>query len=289
MQNILGKEYFYFFDAAAPIITKESINFEKAYYKSRYDKGDSADYINCPMTKEEYNLWYKEVVNAKTVALKDFEKAIYFEGCMPFEVMAKKGEKSLLFGPMKPVGLAQDVNNKPFAVVQLRQDNVMASLYNIVGFQTNLKFPEQKRIIQMIPGLENANIVRYGVIHKNNFINTPILLNDFLQLNSNDNIYFAGQITGVEGYVESAATGLYVAQNIINRFNEKESKKMPINTMTGSLIHYIRNANPDNFQPMKANFGIIPSANFRFKSKEEKYIFYSERAIKDIKNFLNLV
>ncbi|WP_338956147.1 methylenetetrahydrofolate--tRNA-(uracil(54)-C(5))-methyltransferase (FADH(2)-oxidizing) TrmFO [Spiroplasma endosymbiont of Polydrusus cervinus] len=190
MQELLGQEYFYFYDAVAPIITKESINFTKLYYKSRYDQVDSKDYINCSMTKDEFDLWVQALITAETVTLHDFEKEIYFEGCMPIEAMAKRGVKSLLFGPLKPVGLEKSNGERPYAVVQLRQDDAIDTLYNLVGFQTNLKFPEQQRLIMMLPGLEQAHIVRYGVIHKNNFINSPVLLNQFLQLKNYPNIFF---------------------------------------------------------------------------------------------------
>ncbi|WP_368486115.1 methylenetetrahydrofolate--tRNA-(uracil(54)-C(5))-methyltransferase (FADH(2)-oxidizing) TrmFO [Spiroplasma sp. DGKH1] len=287
LRDFLGKEYFYFFDAAAPIITKNSIDFKKAYYKSRYDLGEGKDYINCPLTKAEFDNWVNELVNAEVVQLHDFEKEIYFEGCMPIEVMAKRSRQSLLFGPMKPVGLAMPNGTKPYAVVQLRQDNAIDSLYNIVGFQTNLKFPEQKRIIQLIPGLENAVIVRYGVMHKNNFINSPVLLQPTLQLKANPHLFFAGQITGVEGYVESAAMGLASAINIFRYANQQELLEFPPETMIGSLINYIINASPDNFQPMKANFGIIPDfTDQKFNSKLEKYQAYGSRSLAALENFI---
>ncbi|AHF57572.1 methylenetetrahydrofolate--tRNA-(uracil(54)-C(5))-methyltransferase (FADH(2)-oxidizing) TrmFO [Spiroplasma eriocheiris] len=287
LRDFLGKEYFYFFDAAAPIITKDSIDFKKAYYKSRYDLGEGKDYINCPLTKAEFDNWVNELVNAEVVQLHDFEKEIYFEGCMPIEVMAKRSQQSLLFGPMKPVGLAMPNGAKPYAVVQLRQDNAIDSLYNIVGFQTNLKFPEQKRIIQLIPGLENAVIVRYGVMHKNNFINSPVLLQPTLQLKTNPHLFFAGQITGVEGYVESAAMGLASAINIFRYVNQQALLEFPRETMIGSLINYIINASPDNFQPMKANFGIIPDfTDQKFNSKLEKYQAYGSRSLTALENFI---
>ncbi|WHQ36702.1 methylenetetrahydrofolate--tRNA-(uracil(54)-C(5))-methyltransferase (FADH(2)-oxidizing) TrmFO [Spiroplasma sp. SV19] len=286
IQQLLGKEYFYFYDAAAPIITKESIDFQKVYYKSRYDKGEGKDYINCPMTKAEFEIWVQALITAETVALREFEKEIYFEGCMPIEIMAKRGIKSLLFGPLKPVGLEKPNGERPYAVIQLRQDDAIDTLYNVVGFQTNLKFPEQKRLLTMIPGLENANIVRYGVIHKNNFINSPVLLNQFLQLKSHQNIFFAGQIIGVEGYVESAATGIISALNIANTLNKKTMLTFPPETMMGSLTNYIINASPTNFQPMKANFGIVPSLDQHFKVKADKYLAYSERALTKLTNFI---
>ncbi|WP_425380471.1 methylenetetrahydrofolate--tRNA-(uracil(54)-C(5))-methyltransferase (FADH(2)-oxidizing) TrmFO [Spiroplasma endosymbiont of Stenodema calcarata] len=289
IQKLLGAKYFYFYDAAAPIITKESIDFQKVYYKSRYDKGTSKDYINCPMTKAELERWGQELIAAKTVALHDFEKEIYFEGCMPVEVMAKRSMQTLLFGPLKPVGLEKPNGERPYAVVQLRQDNAIDTLYNLVGFQTNLKFSEQKRIITMIPGLENANIIRYGVIHKNNFINSPVLLNQFLQLKTHQNIFFAGQIIGVEGYVESAATGIISALNIAKFSEQKELLEFPPETMMGALVNYIINASSTNFQPMKANFGIIPSFDEHFKTKADKYLAYSNRALAKLTKFFNFV
>ncbi|WP_424527002.1 methylenetetrahydrofolate--tRNA-(uracil(54)-C(5))-methyltransferase (FADH(2)-oxidizing) TrmFO [Spiroplasma endosymbiont of Glossina fuscipes fuscipes] len=286
IQQLLGREYFYFYDAAEPVITKESIDFQKVYYKSRYDKGESKDYINCPMTKTEFEMWVQELITAETVALREFEKEIYFEGCMPIEVMAKRGVKSLLFGPLKPVGLEKPNGERPYAVIQLRQDDAVDTLYNVVGFQTNLKFSEQKRLFAMVPGLENANIVRYGVIHKNNFINSPVLLNQFLQLKSQQNIFFVGQITGVEGYVESAATGIISALNIANFLNNKAMLTFPPETMMGALVKYIINASPTNFQPMKANFGIVPSLEQHFKAKADKYLAYTDRALTELANFI---
>lgn len=248
----------YFYDAAAPIIEKDSIDFTKAYYKSRYDKGNAEDYINCPMTKEEFENFYHELINAQTVELKSFEKEIFFEGCMPFEVMAQRGPKTLTFGPMKPVGLAKDLNGpRPYAVVQLRQDNAAASLYNIVGFQTHLTWPEQARIIRMIPGLENARFVRYGVMHRNTFMKSPLLLNQNYQSKQFPKWYFSGQMTGVEGYVESCSSGCVAAISLAHQLLKGETLKFPNDTVIGSLSWYVSHANPDNFQPMNANFGIV--------------------------------
>ncbi|AGM25959.1 tRNA (uracil-5-)-methyltransferase Gid [Spiroplasma syrphidicola EA-1] len=287
LQELIGANYFYFFDAAAPIVTKDSIDLSKAYFKSRYDKGDSADYLNCPMTKEQYDHWVNELINAETVELKSFEKEIYFEGCMPIEVMAKRSIQAPLFGPLKPVGLGQNKDERPYAVVQLRQDNAVGTLYNLVGFQTNLKFPEQKRLIQLIPGLEQANIVRYGVIHKNNYINTPLLLNERLQLKEHPNVFFAGQITGVEGYVESSACGIVTALNVVNYLEKQPAVIFPKETMLGALINYILHADQNNFQPMKANFGIIPPLiDQKFTSKLEKYHAYVKRAQDILADFL---
>ena len=240
VKDKLGEDYFYFFDAAAPIVTKESINFDIAYYKSRYDKGDN-EYINCPMNEEQFESFYDALINAKVVKPKDFEEK-FFEGCMPFEEMARRGKQTLLFGPMKPVGLTAPDGTRPYAVVQLRQDNVQASLYNIVGFQTHLTWPEQKRIIQMIPGLENANFVRYGVMHRNSFICSPKHLLNTYQLKTYPDIFMAGQITGVEGYVESAQSGMAAGINMARMLEGKEMLVFPNETVMGSLANYITNA-----------------------------------------------
>ena len=278
------QEGLYFFDAAAPIIEKDSIDMNKVYLKSRYDKGEAA-YLNCPMTKEEFFNFYNALITAEAAPLKDFEKEIYFEGCMPFEEMAKRGEKTLLFGPMKPVGLEDPKTDKrPYAVVQLRQDNSEGTLYNIVGFQTHLKWCEQKRIINMIPGLENANIVRYGVMHRNTYLNSPQLLEKTYKLKEEDNIYFAGQMTGVEGYVESAASGIVAA---LNALYNQEGKQIifPTETMIGAMANYIVDSTSKNFQPMNANFGIIKPLPERIKDKKEKYEKYANRSLEILENF----
>lgn len=280
----LGEDYFYFFDAAAPIITKESINFDIAYYKSRYDKGDS-EYINCPMDEEQFNTFYDALMSAEVVKSKDFEEK-FFEGCMPFEEMARRGKQTLLFGPMKPVGLNTPDGIRPHAVAQLRQDNVQASLYNIVGFQTHLTWPEQKRIIQMIPGLENASFVRYGVMHRNSFICSPKHLLKTYQLKEYPNILMAGQITGVEGYVESAQSGMVAGINMAQLLEGKEPVVFPENTVMGALANYITNASSDDFQPMKANFGILPDFPMRIKKKERKAA-YASRALETMKEFVD--
>lgn len=284
IKKYTNQEGLYFYDAAAPIIEKDSINMDVVYLKSRYDKGEAA-YLNCPMTKEEFTNFYNELVNAEVVPLKEFEKEIYFEGCMPFEEMAKRGEKTLLFGPMKPVGLEDPKTNKrPYAVVQLRQDNAEGTLFNIVGFQTHLKWGEQKRIINMIPGLEEASIVRYGVMHRNTYLNSPTLLKRTYQLKDKENIYFAGQMTGVEGYVESAASAIVAALNAINNVNGKEII-FPTETMIGSMANYIVDATSKNFQPINANFGIIKPLEERIKDKKEKYTKYAERALEILEKF----
>ncbi|MBQ7890196.1 MAG: methylenetetrahydrofolate--tRNA-(uracil(54)-C(5))-methyltransferase (FADH(2)-oxidizing) TrmFO [Erysipelotrichaceae bacterium] len=271
IKELLQEGTFHFYDAAAPIIEKDSIDFSKAYFKSRYDKGD-ADYINCPMNKEEFEMFYHELIHAETVPLKDFEKEIYFEGCMPFEEMARRGEKTLLFGPMKPVGLGKEGEKRPYAVVQLRQDDAAASLYNIVGFQTHLKWPEQKRIISLIPGLENASIVRYGVMHRNSYLNSPKVLRQTYQSKIRDDLFFAGQMTGVEGYIESCASGMAAAVNMARLVKGKELLLFPQETMIGSMAHYITHASPDYFQPMNANFGIVPlRVDVRKSERKEAY------------------
>lgn len=256
----------YFYDAAAPIIEKDSINFDIAYYKSRYDKGDAQDYINCPMTKEEFEHFYEELINAEVVQPKDFEKEIFFEGCMPFEVMAKRGPKTLTFGPMKPVGLSPDLEKpRPYAVVQLRQDNAAASLYNIVGFQTHLTWPEQRRIIRMIPGLENAEFARYGVMHRNTYIKSPNLLNQSYQALDNEHWYFAGQMSGVEGYVESCASGCVAGIDMARRLLGLERFYFSPKSVMGAMAYYITHTDAESFQPMNATFGLL---NYEDKGKK---------------------
>lgn len=284
IKDLLGEEYFYFFDAAAPIIEKESVNFDIAYYKSRYDKGEN-EYINCPMTEEEFNLFYDELMKAEVVKPKDFEEK-FFEGCMPFEEMARRGKQTLLFGPMKPVGLSKPDGTRPYAVVQLRQDNVQASLYNIVGFQTHLTWPEQKRIIHLIPGLENATFVRYGVMHRNSFICSPKYLNQDYSLKNHEGLYIAGQITGVEGYVESAQSGMVAGMNMVRYLNKQEPIIFPRETVMGALSYYITHCEAEHFQPMKANFGILPDLETRVKKKLRKEA-YANRAVEVMDEFIN--
>ena len=270
--KLTGQEYLYFYDAAAPIVVYESLNMDRAYKASRYGKGD-ADYINCPMNKEEYELFWNELVNAERTATKDFEKAIFFEGCMPVEEMASRGIDTLRYGPLKPVGLEHPVTGeKPYAVVQLRQDNYAASLYNIVGFQTHLKWPEQKRVFGLIPGLDTAEFVRYGVMHRNTFINSPMVLSPTLQLKSNAKIFFAGQMTGVEGYIESASGGLIAGINAARLVEEKEPVVFPEDTAHGALCHYITQAESKKFQPMNVNFGLLPPLGERIRDKKEKIV-----------------
>ena len=300
-QNILkitGEDKLHFFDAAAPIVTKESINFDIAFYGNRYEQEKAKDetdeewkkrlssqeqsYINLPMNKEEYEEFCKELINAEVAHLHEFEKQEIFEGCMPVEIMAKRGLDTLRFGPLKPVGFDDPrYGKRPYAVVQLRQDDSVASIYNIVGFQTNLKFGEQKRVFSMIPGLENADFVKYGVMHRNTYINSPVLLDNTYNLKSNTNIFFAGQITGVEGYVESISSGLLAGINSVQKIKNQEFITFDEKTMIGALSKYISTSN-DKFQPMNANFGIVPELNEKIKDKKLKYGKLSDRAIEII-------
>ncbi|MBR3356901.1 MAG: methylenetetrahydrofolate--tRNA-(uracil(54)-C(5))-methyltransferase (FADH(2)-oxidizing) TrmFO [Solobacterium sp.] len=275
MSGIIDAASCYFYDAAAPIVTAESIDMSKAYRKSRYDKG-TADYINCPMTREEFEAFYQAVITAETVPVRSFEKEVYFEGCMPFEIMAKRGRDTLLFGPMKPVGLEKD-GRRPYAVVQLRQDNAEASLYNIVGFQTHLTWPEQRRVIRMIPGLEQAEFVRLGVMHRNTYINSPLCLRETYQFKDRDDLFFAGQMTGVEGYIESAASGLLAGINLARVLAGKEPCTPGPETMIGAMSHYITHADPANFQPMNANFGIMHLKD-SVKKKDRKAAYAPQSA-----------
>ncbi len=287
IQQLTGQDYLYFYDAAAPIVEKDSINMDKVYVKSRYDKGEAA-YINCPMTEEEFDRFYDALISGEVVPLKEFEKEIYFEGCMPFEVMAERGKKTLLFGPMKPVGLENPKTGKtPFAVVQLRQDDAAGTLYNIVGFQTHLKWGPQKEILRLIPGLENVEIVRYGVMHRNTFINSPRTLRPTYQMKTNSQLFFAGQMTGVEGYVESAGSGLIAGINAAKLALGEELLIFPEETALGSLARYITEADPRNFQPMNVNFGLFPELPRRYKTKEKRGEKQAERALATIRNFMN--
>ena len=270
IQDLLQEESFYFYDAAAPIIEKDSIDFTKAYYKSRYDK-DEASYINCPMTKEQFEIFYQEVIHAECVKMHEFEEEKYFEGCMPFEEMARRGEKTLLFGPMKPVGLETD-EIKPYAVVQLRQDNAAASLYNVVGFQTHLKWPEQKRVLSLVPGLENARFARYGVMHRNTYICSPKVLKATYECKLKDDLFFAGQMCGVEGYIESAASGMLAGLNMANRMRGKECVILPPSCMMGAMAHYITHTHPKYFQPMNATYGIMQCLSKTNKHNKKEVI-----------------
>ena len=304
ISEIIHQEKLHFYDAAAPIIEKDSINMQIAFKGNRYEQErgkeetiedwkkriekQEASYINLPMNKEEYEAFWKELVNSEVVELHEFEKREIFEGCMPIEVMAKRGIDTLRFGPLKPVGFTDlRTGKRPYAVVQLRQDNEEGTIFNMVGFQTNLKFGEQKRVFQMIPGLENANFVKYGVMHRNTFINSPDLLDETYQMKLNPNIYFAGQITGVEGYVESIASGLVAGINASKQFNDKSKVIFPRETMIGALTKYIATPN-DKFQPMNANFGILPELDEKIKDKKLRYGKIADRAIENLKSF-NLV
>ena len=286
IKELFDADDFYFFDAQAPIIYADSINYDKVYLKSRYDKG-VASYYNCPFTKEEFDKFYDALINAEGVETKDFEIKV-FEGCMPVEIMAKRGPQTLTFGPMKPVGLRTPDGTTPYAVVQLRQDDAAKTMYNIVGFQTHLTFPEQKRVFQMIPGLENARFAKYGRMHKNTYINAPKILNPTYQTKKYPNIFFAGQISGVEGYVESAASGIYAAINMDRYLKNKELIVLPDTTIMGSMSLYICNASADGFQPMNANFGILRELGFKHGKKERKML-YANRALEDMKEALNKI
>ncbi|MEN8699449.1 FADH(2)-oxidizing methylenetetrahydrofolate--tRNA-(uracil(54)-C(5))-methyltransferase TrmFO [Bacillus infantis] len=286
LKELTGEDHLYFYDAAAPIIEKDSINMEKAYLKSRYDKGEAA-YINCPMTEEEFETFYNALISAETVPLKEFEKEIFFEGCMPIEVMANRGKKTMLFGPMKPVGLEDPRTGKrPYAVVQLRQDDAAGTLYNIVGFQTHLKWGPQKEVLRLIPGLEEAEIVRYGVMHRNTFINSPKVLEATYQFRNREGLFFAGQMTGVEGYVESAASGLIAGINAARLAEGKELLEFPHETAIGSMARYITTTNSKNFQPMNANFGLFPELPVKIKGKQERNEQHANRALETIQNFV---
>lgn len=279
--DIVGEDYLFFFDAAAPIVYSDSIDFSKVYKASRYNKGGGDDYINCPMNEEQYDMFYSEIVNAECIVHKDFEENV-FEACMPIEVMALRGRETMLFGPLKPVGLPKPDGSLPFAVVQLRQDNLTASLYNMVGFQTHLTFPEQKRVFSLIPGLEEAEFARYGVMHRNSYINSPKILGKNYKVSGRENIYFAGQITGVEGYVESAASGLLAGIDLGRRLNSMPQPDFGCDTAIGALSEYVSTYSGENFQPINVNFGIISPFNKKVKNKREKNLLIAKRAIDKI-------
>ena len=299
ISKITGEDKLHFYDAAAPIVTKESIDFNIAFFGNRYEqeKGkdetiddwkerlhkQEASYINLPMNKEEYEKFVEELINAEVVTLHEFEKREIFEGCMPVEVMAKRGKDTLRYGPLKPVGFDDPRTGKrPYAVIQLRQDNELGTIYNIVGFQTNLKYGEQKRVFGMIPGLQNAEFVKYGVMHRNTYINSTKLLDNTYNFKDNKNIYFAGQITGVEGYVESISSGMVSALNAVSQIKNESKIEFSNLTMIGALAKYISTAN-DKFQPMNANFGIVPELPKRIKDKKIKYGMLADRAIENLK------
>lgn len=290
IKEFTGENHLYFFDAIAPIVEKESINFDKAFYLNRYEKGDN-DYINCPMNKEEYLKFYEILTTSEKIELKEFEKdAKFFESCLPIEVIASRGVDTLRFGPMKPIGLVDKRTNiENYAVVQLRQDNKAATLYNLVGFQTNLKWKSQKELIQSIPGLENANIIKYGVMHRNTFINSPKVLNSTLQTRKNPNIFFAGQITGTEGYTESIASGLLAGINMARHLLNKPLLELPQETMLGALTNYISFEGHKSFQPINSNWGIIAEMQMDRKIRKNKKLkneLLSQRALNELKDYL---
>lgn len=290
---LTGQNYLYFYDAISPIVTLESINMEVAFKANRYDRGDDpdGDYINCPMSEEEYRRFVEALRNAETVQLRDFEQEDpnFFEGCVPIEQLATRGDDTLAFGPMRPVGLRDPRTGKrPYAVVQLRRDNLTGSLYNIVGFQTNIRYGKQQEILQLIPGLEEAEFIRFGQMHRNTFINAPTLLTPSMQFRNREDLYFAGQITGVEGYVGNIATGIVAAINIARLLEGKSQWILPRTSMLGALCHYVSHAEPKQFQPMKANFGILPELSQRYKNKRERYSAYADRAIAALQESIDL-
>jgi methylenetetrahydrofolate--tRNA-(uracil-5-)-methyltransferase len=285
ISQFTGNEYLYFYDAAAPIVTCESLDMTKIYRASRYGKGDE-DYLNCPLNKVEYEAFWNELTHAETAPIKDFEKAIFFEGCMPVEEMAKRGIDTLRFGPLKPVGLIHPVTGEiPHAVIQLRQDNFAATLYNIVGFQTHLTWPEQERVFRLIPGLEKVEFVRHGVMHRNTFINSPKMLQPTLQVTAQPNVLFAGQITGVEGYVESAASGLVAGRNAVRLATGVQPLVFPAQTAHGALCRYITQAEASRFQPMNINFGLLPLLDRKIKDKKMKNTLLAERSLASLREF----
>lgn len=291
IKEFTQSEHLYFFDAIAPIVDVDSINFDKAFYASRYDKGE-ASYINCPMNKEEYEKFYDILTHAEKIELKEFEKgAKFFESCLPIEVIASRGVDTLRFGPMKPVGLIDKrTGTENYAVVQLRQDNSAKTLYNLVGFQTNLKWGAQKELLQSIPGLENVNIIRYGVMHRNTFINSPKLLNPTLQTRSRKDLFFAGQITGTEGYTESIASGLLAGINMAHFINNEELLELPTTTILGALTHYISDENHTKFQPINSNWGILEPIELPKKERKNKKMkneLLAKRSIETLENFIS--
>lgn len=287
--RLTGEQYLYFYDAAAPIVSLETLDMTKVFRASRYGKGEEA-YLNCPMNEKEYELFYEALINAEKAPLKEFEKEVHFEGCMPVEALAARGKETLLYGPLKPVGLTDPRTGKrPHAVVQLRQDNAEGSLFNLVGFQTNLKWGEQKRVFALIPGLEEAEFVRYGVMHRNTYINAPKLLNPTLQMKQHKKIFFAGQITGVEGYVESAAAGLIAGINAARLLKDQPLVQFPLETAHGALMNYITTAPSGNFQPMNVTFGLFPELPVRIKGKRERGKAHAERALAKLQEWKQVV
>lgn len=295
LAKLTGQAYLYFYDALAPIVSYESINMDIAFRANRYGHGDDemgvGDYINCPMDRQQYAQFVEALRTAETTALPAFEReeAKFFEGCMPIEQIAKRGEEALAFGPMRPVGISYPNSTKrPYAVVQLRQDNVAGTLYNLVGFQTNIRYGKQQEILQMIPGLEQAEFVRFGQMHRNTFINSPTLLTESLQFKAREDLYFAGQITGVEGYAGNIATGLLSGINLARYLSNEKPLILPRSTMLGALCHYITHCEPNHFQPMKANFGIIPEPDQPIKNKRQRYGYYAERSTRVLNDYLDI-
>ena len=286
--ELCGEKYLSFFDAAAPIVSFDSLDMSKVFFAARYGRGD-ADYINCPFDKEQYEAFHEALVNAESAPLNEFDKRDFkvYEGCTPVEVMAKRGADTMRYGPLKPVGLTDPHTQKrPYAVVQLRKENATGSMYNIVGFQTNLKFPEQKRVFSMIPGLENAEFLRYGVMHRNTFLDSPKLLNSNFSLRKDTRIFFAGQITGVEGYIESASSGILAGYYLAKKILDEEAVVLPKTSMMGALSYYISNPEVENFQPMGSNMGILPDIGCRIRDKSERYTRIAERGLNDLKQAL---
>ena len=285
IKKLTGSAFLSFFDAAAPVVEADSIDMDKAFLQSRYDRGGEDDYINCPMNKEEYEAFYEELINAEIAELHEFDKKHVYEGCMPVEIMAKRGPDTIRFGPLKPVGLRDPkTGHRPWAVLQLRKENKEGTMYNLVGFQTNLKFPEQKRVFSMIPALHDAEFVRYGVMHRNTFLDSPRLLNGDFSMKEHPNIFFAGQITGVEGYMESAAAGIMAGINVARRLLCKETIILPAENMIGALSRYISDGYVSNFQPMGASFGLLPQLPERIRDKKERYGVLAQRSLDMLRN-----
>ena len=289
--QLTGQDYLYFYDAIAPIVSADSIDMSIAFRANRYDRGDTdhGDYINCPMSEEEYSHFVNVLLSAERAELRDFEREDpqFFERCVPIEHLAERGPTTLAFGPMRPVGLRDPrTGQRPYAVVQLRQDDLVGSLYNLVGFQTNIRWGQQEEILRLIPGLENAEFVRMGQMHRNTFINSPALLEPTMRFRNDPPLYFAGQITGVEGYVGNIATGIVAAINIARHLNNETEWVLPQSTMLGALCHYVANADPEHFQPMKANFGILPELTPKIKNKRERYKAYAKRALENLQESL---
>lgn len=285
IRRFTGEGHLYFYDAVAPIVTSESINMNKVFRSSRYGKGEAA-YLNCPMNKEEYQVFWEALIKAEKAPRKEFEKELHFEGCMPVEALAARGKETLLYGPLKPVGLLDPrTDRRPYAVVQLRQENAEGTMFNLVGFQTSLKWDEQRRVFSLVPGLEEAEFIRFGVMHRNTYINSPVLLYPSFQSKKRSNLFFAGQVTGVEGYVESAASGLMAGINAARILAGKKTVVFPRDTAHGSLAHYITEADPAHFQPMNVTFGLFPPQAEKIRDKKERYRRVAQKALESIEKF----